>query len=281
VRHGGAERGWPHAGHGRALRRSQAGHVGTVSSSRHPGRAGRREPASRRGHPRVRDELPRSRRGPGAGAHVRRGPARHRVSGARRQRGPQRLLPRPRPPADPGVPLPGARSSGGGRPENRAPGSGTPGSAGGHLVRDFPAAVVQSWAYVFVALILFAAPAGIGYGLIRAHPELQDELVMPVMVSRARQAAENQARGIGYAESPREELPVLASTIMSNNIGIGFWAFVGGLLLGLPTVWVLVTNGLSLGTGFGVFANYHAGGYLGTFVAGHGVLELTAIFIAG
>ena len=150
-----------------------------------------------------------------------------------------------------------------------------------YLVRDFPAAVVQSWAYVFVALILFAAPAGVGYALIRAHPELQDELVSPVMVSRARQAAENQARGIGYAESPKEELPVLASAIMSNNIRIGFWAFVGGLLLGLPTVLVLVTNGLSLGTGFGVFANYHAGGYLGTFVAGHGVLELTAIFIAG
>jgi uncharacterized membrane protein SpoIIM required for sporulation len=30
-----------------------------------------------------------------------------------------------------------------------------------------------------------------------------------------------------------------------------------------------------------VFANYHAGGYLGTFIAGHGILELTAIFIAG
>jgi uncharacterized membrane protein SpoIIM required for sporulation len=150
-----------------------------------------------------------------------------------------------------------------------------------YLVRDFPGAVVQSWAYVLVALLLFAAPAGLGYGLIRAHPELQDELVSPVMVSRARQAAENEARGVGYAESPREELPVLASAIMSNNIRIGFWAFVGGLLLGLPTVLVLVANGLSLGTGFGVFANYHAAGYLGTFIAGHGILELTAIFIAG
>jgi uncharacterized membrane protein SpoIIM required for sporulation len=56
---------------------------------------------------------------------------------------------------------------------------------------------------------------------------------------------------------------------------------VGGFLAGLPTVLVLVFNGLSLGSGFGVFDNYHAGGYLGTFVVGHGVLELTAIFIAG
>ncbi len=150
-----------------------------------------------------------------------------------------------------------------------------------YLVRDFPAAVVQSWAYVAAAFALFAVPAAVGYGLIRSHPELQDELVSPVMVSRARQAAANQAGGVGYAESPREELPVIASAIISNNIRIGFWAFVGGFLAGLPTVLVLVTNGLSLGAGFGLFVNYHAGGYLGTFVAGHGILELTAIFIAG
>ncbi len=150
-----------------------------------------------------------------------------------------------------------------------------------YLVRDFPAAVVQSWAYVAAAFLLFAAPAAVGYGLIRGHPELQDELVAPVMVSRAREAAANQAQGIGYAESPKDELPVIASAIISNNIRIGFWAFVGGLLAGLPTVLVLVVNGLSLGAGFGVFVNYHAGAYLGTFVAGHGILELTAIFIAG
>jgi uncharacterized membrane protein SpoIIM required for sporulation/uncharacterized RDD family membrane protein YckC len=150
-----------------------------------------------------------------------------------------------------------------------------------YLARDFPAAVVQSWAYVTAAFVLFAVPAAVGYRLIRGHPELQDELVSPVMVSRAREAAANEAQGIGYAESPREQLPVIASAIISNNIRIGFWAFVGGFLAGLPTVLVLVFNGLSLGSGFGVFVNYHAGGYLGTFVVGHGVLELTAIFIAG
>ena len=74
---------------------------------------------------------------------------------------------------------------------------------------------------------------------------------------------------------------MIASAIISNNVMIAFWAFAGGILLGLPTVWVLVKNGLVLGLGFGVFVNHHAGGYLGTFIAGHGVLELTAIFIAG
>src|SRR5207249_578649 len=150
-----------------------------------------------------------------------------------------------------------------------------------YLIRDFPAAVVQSWGQVLAALLLFAVPAVVGYGLIRSRPELADEVMPPVMVSRAQQAAEHQARGIGYAQSPGEELPVIASAIISNNIGIAFWAFVGGMLAGTLTALVLVGNGVSLGMGFGLFVNYHAGGYLATFVAGHGILELTAIFIAG
>src|SRR5256886_17414446 len=39
-------------------------------------------------------------------------------------------------------------------------------------------------------------------------------------------------------------------------------------------------NGLQLGMGFGLFVNHRAGPYLATFIAGHGVLELAAIFIA-
>ncbi|MGH7546815.1 MAG: stage II sporulation protein M [Gemmatimonadales bacterium] len=149
-----------------------------------------------------------------------------------------------------------------------------------YLLRDFPAAVVQSWPYVLAAFLLFAIPAIIGYVMIRSRPELAEEVLSPVMVSRAEQAADRQARGIGYAQSRGETLPVLASAIMTNNIGVAFWAFVGGMLAGTLTAFVLVTNGLSLGLGFGLFVNYHAGGYLATFVAGHGVLELTAIFIA-
>jgi len=150
-----------------------------------------------------------------------------------------------------------------------------------YLVQDFPAAVVQSWRHVLAACLLFTVPAAVGYGLIRGRPELADDVLPPVMVSRAEQAAEHEARGIGYAQSPNEELPVIASAIISNNIGVAFWAFVGGMLAGTLTALVLVSNGMSLGMGFGLFVNYHAGAYLGTFVAGHGVLELTAIFIAG
>src|SRR5207249_856135 len=150
-----------------------------------------------------------------------------------------------------------------------------------YLLRDFPAAVVQSWRQVLAASLLFAVPAIIGYGVIRGRPELADDVLPPVMVSRAEQAADHAARGIGYGQSRKEDLPVIASAIISNNIAVAFWAFVGGMLAGTLTALVLVGNGASLGMGLGLFVNYHAGGYLTTFVAGHGVLELTAIFIAG
>ena len=150
-----------------------------------------------------------------------------------------------------------------------------------YVFRDFPAAVVESWPYVLVAFLLFTIPAAVGYAVLRERPELAEEIAPPVMVSRAEQAAERQARGIGYVETENEERPVLASWIISNNIMVCLAALAGGLAGGFLTVLSLVYNGLALGIGFGVFANHHAAGYLATFIAGHGVLELTAIFISG
>jgi uncharacterized membrane protein SpoIIM required for sporulation/uncharacterized RDD family membrane protein YckC len=149
------------------------------------------------------------------------------------------------------------------------------------VLADFPAAVVQSWPFVLASFLLFMVPAVIGYGMLRQRPQLAEVIVSPVMVDRAEQAAEREAEGLGYAQAESGERPVIAAAIISNNIRVCIMAFAGGMLAGVLTVWALVFNGLAIGTGFGVFANYHAAGYLGTFVAGHGVLELTAIFISG
>jgi len=148
-----------------------------------------------------------------------------------------------------------------------------------YILRDFPAAVVQSWRYVLLAFLLFSVPAGIGYVMIRERPELGEEL-MPGMVTRAEAAAENLTEGRGYAETSKEDRPEMAAFIIQNNIGVSFVAFVGGVTGGLLTAWLLYTNGMMLGLGLGLFQNYHAARYLLTFVLGHGVLELTAIFIS-
>src|SRR5207249_4660228 len=124
-----------------------------------------------------------------------------------------------------------------------------------------------------------SVPAVVGYVMIRERPELGEEL-MPGMVARAEAAAENQAEGRGYAETSKEDRPRAAAWIITNNITVSFGTFVGGLTGGLLTACLLFTNGMMLGLVLGLFKNYQAMNYLLTFVLGHGVLELTAIFIA-
>ena len=148
------------------------------------------------------------------------------------------------------------------------------------LLRELPAAVVRSGRYVLVAWGLFTASALAGFVLLREQPALAQEIVSPVLVSRAEHAAERQARGLSYAQQDAADRPELAAVLISNNVMVCFYVFAGGLLAGTWTVLVLLMNGLGMGIALGLFANYGALPYLTTFVAGHGVLELTAIFIS-
>ena len=68
---------------------------------------------------------------------------------------------------------------------------------------------------------------------------------------------------------------------MQNNIQVAFLAFGSGILGGVVTVWIMVFNGLLLGGLTGLTSHYDLGFDLWTFVIGHGVIELSVIFIAG
>ena len=149
-----------------------------------------------------------------------------------------------------------------------------------YLLRDFPAAVVQSWQYVLLAFLLFTVPAVVGYVMIRERPALAEEIVSPGMVARAEEAGQRELEGRTYAQEGRATRPAVAALIITNNINVSFGVFAGGLTAGLLTAWLLFYNGMLLGLSLGLFHNYNALGYLVVFVAGHGVLELTAIFIS-
>ena len=149
-----------------------------------------------------------------------------------------------------------------------------------YLLRDFPAAVVQSWQYVLLAFVLFMIPAVVGYVMIRERPTLAEEIVSPGMVARAEEAGQRELEGRTYAQEGRATRPAVAALIITNNINVSFGVFAGGLTAGLLTAWLLFYNGMMLGLSLGLFHNYNALGYLVVFVAGHGVLELTAIFIS-
>jgi uncharacterized membrane protein SpoIIM required for sporulation len=77
------------------------------------------------------------------------------------------------------------------------------------------------------------------------------------------------------------ERPVLASSIITNNIQVAFQCFAGGIFLGVGALVMLAFNGVLLGAVSAHFANAGLLGYLWTFVVGHSVLELFSIWIAG
>jgi uncharacterized membrane protein SpoIIM required for sporulation len=73
----------------------------------------------------------------------------------------------------------------------------------------------------------------------------------------------------------------MSGVIMTNNINVSIAAFAFGVLLGLPTIYVLMTNGIQLGGLLGLTNSYGIAGGLLDFIIGHGVIELSVVVAAG
>ena len=71
------------------------------------------------------------------------------------------------------------------------------------------------------------------------------------------------------------------TVIFTGNISVGLWAFAGGLSFGLITALILFQNGFMLGVAFKLCADYGLLGAMCEFIAAHGLLEISAIIIAG
>jgi uncharacterized membrane protein SpoIIM required for sporulation len=78
-----------------------------------------------------------------------------------------------------------------------------------------------------------------------------------------------------------DEESALAAQIFTNNIGVTFYAFAGGLLLGVGSLYVLLFNGMLLGAVAGLAIGAGNGEVFFELVSAHGVLELSCIIVAG
>ena len=149
------------------------------------------------------------------------------------------------------------------------------------IARECPAAIVASWRYVALACGTFLLPALAGFFLLRDRPALAPELLPDVVIERAEAGTARQATGKGYVETAAGERPLVASSIIANNVRVAFSCFAGGIFFGVGSLVLLAFNGLELGAISGHFANAGLLRYLWTFVLGHGVLELFSIWVAG
>ena len=139
----------------------------------------------------------------------------------------------------------------------------------------------RSWRPILAAALLLFGPAAITYQAVLRDPELQYDLLPPGMIDRVENAAKNEARGKGYIAYDETQRPMVSSFIMTNNMKVSFVAFAAGATAGVGTVLALVTNGISLGAGIGVYQTHGVARIILGFVVAHGVLELSAICLAG
>ncbi len=74
--------------------------------------------------------------------------------------------------------------------------------------------------------------------------------------------------------------PVLSSRIATNNVSVALFAWGGGALLGLGTIYLLALNGVMLGSMLALTWQYGLVADLGAFISAHGPLELTLVVVA-
>jgi len=146
---------------------------------------------------------------------------------------------------------------------------------------DAPREVRRSLGSIALAATLMFGPAAIAYTAVVQDPAVARVFIPAGMLDRAEDGVRRAKTGRGYISDPELFRPVMATSIIANNVQVTFAAFAMGIAFGIGTVIVLVTNGVSLGGVFGLYASKGIASLLVKFVAPHGVLELTAICIAG
>jgi uncharacterized membrane protein SpoIIM required for sporulation len=142
---------------------------------------------------------------------------------------------------------------------------------------NFPRVYRETLPFTLTAAFLFFLPALMSMAAVWLQPDASFWL-LPPQVQELREQIEG---GQLWVDIPAAERPYTSSFIMRNNIQVAFLAFAGGMLAGVFTMWVLINNGLLLGSLTGLTAAYGLGFDLWTFVIGHGVIELSVIVMAG
>jgi uncharacterized membrane protein SpoIIM required for sporulation/uncharacterized RDD family membrane protein YckC len=149
------------------------------------------------------------------------------------------------------------------------------------LAEGFPQLVRRRAFVVLLAGLLLYGPALASFVAIVTVPARAVLIVPAAMIARAEEGIARQEQGAGYIDIPEVFMPLFSSAIIANNVQVTFFAFAGGIAVGLGTMVILLMNGVMLGGTAGVFHINGLSLYLWSFVLPHGIIELTAICIAG
>ncbi len=144
----------------------------------------------------------------------------------------------------------------------------------------FPRRVRARWGYVLAATAFFVAGLAFAWIAETYDPNAKHYFLPPQYAAVEDQIQNSPAAAGGTAMPPALNL-VMSSQIMTNNISVSFGAFAAGGTAGVGTAGVLFYNGIILGDMAAIFQRHHLADGFWSLILPHGVIELTAIMIAG
>ncbi|MBP1966895.1 stage II sporulation protein M [Paenibacillus aceris] len=138
----------------------------------------------------------------------------------------------------------------------------------------FPSLIRARSLFVALAFLLFVLGGLLGFLSVWKDP-LNLSLIMPGAMADSIDPSKTA--------DPRGDLhsPLVSTAIMTNNIRVAVLAFISGVTLGIGTVYLMISNGLLVGALAAVFMQSGKGYVFWAYILPHGIIELTAIFIAG
>ena len=152
---------------------------------------------------------------------------------------------------------------------------------GGQRIRrfythDFPRTFRQTWRYTALAFLVFFLFSIIGFAGSYSDPDFSE--LMGVSPAFRELAIETKTH---WWESLNEANQLGASWILTHNIQVTIYTFAFGAFFGVGTLLYLAFNGANIASVLALTYRAGFGNDLLTFMAAHGVIELSCVFMAG
>ncbi len=137
-------------------------------------------------------------------------------------------------------------------------------------VETLPRTYRAAWPFLLASAALMFVPAAVSFLVVLANPDAASGIANPQLID---QVHHHQL----WTHIPPDERVAEGGFIMTHNIYVVMIAFGLGVFFGLPVIAVMILNGISFGSLFGLTQAYGISGGLLDFVVAHGVLELSVV----
>ncbi|TPE63937.1 stage II sporulation protein M [Sandaracinobacter neustonicus] len=151
---------------------------------------------------------------------------------------------------------------------------------GEFFARDLPRSVRALWREIAVAALLLAVGTLAGWLLVAQDPGWYQRL-MPADLGGGRSFSSSKAELEAVLGGHDRGLLAFSTMLFTHNSKVAILCFALGFLLGIPTILMLVMQGVTTGALFALYASHGLTLELLAWIMIHGTTEILAILLAG